>query len=338
MQTPIIPEDEAVRLVALESLSMLDSVPEERFDRLTRLACRLFGTSIAAVSLVDSDRQWFKSIQGLEATETSRDVSFCGHAILCPEIMVVNDASLDERFHDNPLVVGAPHIRFYAGCPISGPGGHQIGTLCVIDPAPRQFDENDCESLRDLARMVEDEIVLQDLAISDPLTGLCNRRGFEAIASNTLANCRRLGYSATLAYFDLDGLKRTNDSHGHAAGDRLLEEFAMILSETFRASDVIARLGGDEFCALLSGTGVVKSDSPLRRLRLKVARRNEKHPELPALQFSFGLTSFDPRRHVGVEDLLQEADAAMYEQKREHHAAAAAAAAGEAARDDDVAA
>ena len=330
MQPPIIPEDEAIRLVALESLRVLDSAPEERFDRLTRLACRLFGTQIAAVSLIDSERQWFKSIQGLDATETSRDVSFCGHAILCREIMVVRDALLDERFHDNPLVVGEPHIRFYAGCPISGPTGHQVGTLCVIDPAPREFDENDRASLRDLARMVEDELVLQEMAISDPLTGLCNRRGFEAIATNTLANCRRLGYSATLAYFDVDGLKRTNDSLGHAAGDRLLEEFSMILSESFRTSDVIARLGGDEFCALLSGTGVVKADSPLRRLRLKVARRNERYPELPPLQFSFGLTSFDPRHHGGVDDLIQEADARMYEQKRAHHAAAT-----ERARTDD---
>src|ERR1700752_1549332 len=116
MLTPALPADENTRLDTLRALNILDTSPEERFDRLTRLAKRLFGVPIALVNLVDADRQWFKSCVGLSATETPRDISFCGHAILGDDILLVPDAGVDERFHDNPLVTGDPNIRFYAGC------------------------------------------------------------------------------------------------------------------------------------------------------------------------------------------------------------------------------
>lgn len=119
MQKPAKPLDEATRLDTLRALNILDTLPEERFDRLTRLAKRLFGVPIALVSLVDEDRQWFKSCQGLHASETSRDISFCGHAILGDDIFLIPNAAADERFHDNPLVTDEPHIRFYAGCPLT---------------------------------------------------------------------------------------------------------------------------------------------------------------------------------------------------------------------------
>ena len=121
MQKPGKPADEAQRLEALRALSILDTLPEERFDRLTRLAKRLFGVPIALVSLVDDHRQWFKSRQGLEVSETPRDISFCGHAVLGDDIFLVTDASKDERFFDNPLVTDDPHIRFYDGCPLGRP-------------------------------------------------------------------------------------------------------------------------------------------------------------------------------------------------------------------------
>lgn len=114
MKSPETPRDEETRLKRLRSLGILDTAPEERFDRLTRLAKRMFGVPIALVSLVDENRQWFKSCVGLEASETPRDVSFCGHAILCNEIFIIADATLDERFADNPLVLNEPKIRFYS--------------------------------------------------------------------------------------------------------------------------------------------------------------------------------------------------------------------------------
>jgi GAF domain-containing protein len=120
---PSLPLDECERLDALRALGILDTEGEERFDRITRLAKRLFGVPIALISLVDQDRQWFKSRQGLDASETSREISFCGHAILKDSALVVSDTLNDERFHDNPLVTSEPSIRFYAGQPLRAPGG-----------------------------------------------------------------------------------------------------------------------------------------------------------------------------------------------------------------------
>jgi signal transduction histidine kinase/DNA-binding response OmpR family regulator/HPt (histidine-containing phosphotransfer) domain-containing protein len=156
--SPDIPTNEAERLAALHALKVLDTPPEARFDRITRVAQRHFDVPIALVSLVDEGRQWFKSCQGLDATETSRDISFCGHAILNDAILIVADATEDPRFADNPLVTGSPNIRFYAGTPLHAPGRERVGTLCVIDTQPRAFGAEDIAILRDLADCVEEEL------------------------------------------------------------------------------------------------------------------------------------------------------------------------------------
>ncbi len=158
MQKPALPDNELQRLLALHNLAVLDTTAEERFDRLTRLAGLVFNVPIALVSLVDSERQWFKSRQGVQACETGRDISFCGHAILQPEIFEVSDASKDHRFADNPLVTGAPHIRFYAGAPLFSANGYGLGTLCIIDIKPRQLSEVQRKILRDLADAVAAEL------------------------------------------------------------------------------------------------------------------------------------------------------------------------------------
>lgn len=158
--------DEAMRILELHGLGILDTAPEERFDRITRLAMRLFDVKFALVSLVDAKRQWFKSNQGLSVCETARDISFCGHAILEDQALVVEDAHLDVRFADNPLVVGPPGLRFYAGIPLLGPAGYPLGTLCVIDTKPRRFSPSDVASLRDLGDLIEGELGATSLAAS----------------------------------------------------------------------------------------------------------------------------------------------------------------------------
>jgi len=160
MQEPTKPLDEIERMAALRSLGLLDSPPEQRFNRITRTAARIFNVPIALVSLVDAERQWFKSRYGLHVGETPRSISFCGHAILQDRAFVIEDALLDERFADNPLVTGVPHVRFYAGQPLAGPGGVKIGTLCLIDHAPRKFGAHDRLALADMAGWVEREINL----------------------------------------------------------------------------------------------------------------------------------------------------------------------------------
>ncbi|MBI2790309.1 MAG: PAS domain S-box protein [Elusimicrobia bacterium] len=158
MEKPKKPADEAQRLEALRRLKVLDTPPEERFDRLTRLAQNLLGVPSAMVSLVDDERQWFKSRQGLDAKEAPRDVSFCGHAILGKEPFVVADATKDPRFAGNPLVLGAPNIRFYAGVPLRLSTGEAMGTLCVIDRIPRTLDAKRVQLLRDLGALVANEL------------------------------------------------------------------------------------------------------------------------------------------------------------------------------------
>ncbi|MFT5370110.1 MAG: two-component system sensor histidine kinase/response regulator [Candidatus Latescibacterota bacterium] len=158
MEPAPIPENEAERIKSLLDLSVLDTSPEERFDRITRIATRVFGVPIALVSLVDSDRQWFKSCQGLDVSETPRDISFCGHAIHFDDPLVIGNALLDARFADNPLVTGGPQIRFYAGHPLKAKNGHRVGTLCIIDSKPHTLTDEDRKNLADLAAVVESEL------------------------------------------------------------------------------------------------------------------------------------------------------------------------------------
>ncbi len=325
MLKPDLPENEATRVDTLRALNILDTSPEERFDRLTRLAKRLFGVPIALVSLVDADRQWFKSCVGLDASETPRDVSFCGHAILGEDIFLIPDAAMDERFHDNPLVIEEPHIRFYAGCPLKVPNGSKLGTLCVIDRDPRPFDNEDIELLRDLGRMAEQELAAVQLATMDELTMLSNRRGFMALGVHALALCRRMEKPASLIYLDLDLFKEINDTFGHAEGDRALTSFAQLLKQAFRESDVIGRLGGDEFAVLLTGTDEHALGVALGHLAKAVTKHNQQTQRGYDIVYSVGGVEFDFDRHADIDALMADADALMYAQKRSRRAANEAA-------------
>ncbi|MBV8260687.1 MAG: PAS domain S-box protein [Paraburkholderia sp.] len=161
MITAPLPLDEDVRLRALRQLDILDSDPEEAFDRIARLAAFAFAVPIVLISLVDQDRQWFKSHYGLAASETPRSMSFCAHAVLSKRMLVVEDALDDERFLDNPLVTCAPNIRFYAGSPLRLPDAQVVGTLCLIDSKPRSFDAREAAMLADFAQLVERELELR---------------------------------------------------------------------------------------------------------------------------------------------------------------------------------
>ncbi|WNO60225.1 GAF domain-containing protein [Rheinheimera sp. MMS21-TC3] len=141
MQVPPLPENEQERLKALRRSGLLDSAAEQRFDRITALVKSLFDCDIVLISLVDSDRQWFKSKQGLALEETERCFSLCAYAILSNDLMLIPDATKDPRFSDNPLVVNSPFIRFYAGVPLQSPDGYNLGTLCLIDAKSKQLDK-----------------------------------------------------------------------------------------------------------------------------------------------------------------------------------------------------
>jgi GAF domain-containing protein len=148
------PVNEAGRVAALEKYAILDTDAEQSFDDLTLLASFICKTPMALISLVDEDRQWFKSRVGIKASETSRDIAFCSTAILQSDVFVVPDALKDDRFRDNPLVVSDPHVRFYAGAPLINEDGYALGTLCVVDREPRELAPDQKEALKALSRLV----------------------------------------------------------------------------------------------------------------------------------------------------------------------------------------
>lgn len=298
MIAPKLPEREAERLNALYYLNILDTEAEERFDRITRIACKLFDVPIASICFVDKDRLWFKSSQGLDITETPRDISFSAYAILHDEVMVIEDATLDERFHDNPLVIEKPYVKFYLGCPLKIKS-QNVGALCLIDTKPRCFNEEQIKLVQDLREMVLHELESLNLSTIDYLTGLSNRRGFLKIAHHILKLCQREKRDLSLLYFNL------NKSSGYQINDEALKIFAHILLRNFRSSDVIARLGDKGFCVLCSGLKSNDIEAAVTRFGESLrADYDKEHP----IQYSFGSLQYNEEEHKSIYELLAHTD------------------------------
>ncbi len=267
MLKPPIPPDEAQRVAALRSLDVLFTSAEGRFDRITRLASRLLGAPISLVSLIGDDCQWFKSSQGLAASETPRDISFCGHAILADATFVVEDTLCDPRFVDNPLVTGEPHIRFYAGHPLHSVDGSRVGTLCVIDREPRRLAREQLDVLRDLAALVESELQrcqlsethrslvagwddAQRRAMTDAQTRVWSRQAVLAFLGQEISGAPRHGMGGiVLVRMDDAAIVRQRD--GAAAADALLREVAERIRRAVRRGDAVGRYDTDEFLVVL---------------------------------------------------------------------------------------
>lgn len=317
MISPTIPEDEKQRMEKLRALKLLDSAPEERFDRLTRMAKRMFGVDISVLSLIDDGRQWFKSkhTEMDIPDETSREVSFCGHAILGNDVFVVEDALDDHRFRDNPLVTADPNIRFYAGYPLKVNNGSALGTLCIIDTEPRAFDPEDSQLLKDLGVMAEQEIAALQLATLDELTLISNRRGFTDLAKHSLNICRRKGVTASILLFDLNKFKPINDQFGHAEGDRALVVFANIMREVFRESDVFGRIGGDEFAVLMMDVDTENTQRVIDRFKTEVTAYNKEAARGYDIEYSVGYINTSVDDNMTIDDLLAAADKKMYAAK-----------------------
>ncbi len=308
MIKPDTPSDETRRLQTLREMRLLDTPPEERFDRVTRLAKQLFSTSIALVSLVDADRQWFKSRQGLDAEETPRDLSFCGHAILDDEIMVVNDAEQDQRFCDNPLVCGDPSIRFYAGYPLAAPDGSRVGTLCVIDDKPKDISKEQLQLLSELGRMVEEELIAANDSTIDPITKISNRNGFLAIADHLLSLCKRKSEPSTLMMFHLEDLHSLEERHGRYEGDTAAVELAHLLATSVRESDIVARLSADVFGVLLPSTDLDGAEEAQRLFDKQLGKRNLDPSRQHMMRVGVFTVPYEDGRHGDAESLLRDGE------------------------------
>ncbi|MCL1042401.1 sensor domain-containing diguanylate cyclase [Shewanella marisflavi] len=317
MIKPELPANERERLHALRTLKILDTSHEERFDRVTRMAKRMFGVEISLVSLVDEDRQWFKSKQGLDASETPRDISFCGHAINQDGLFIIPNAIEDVRFADNPLVTQEPNIRFYAGYPLKLRQGIKIGTLCLIDSKPKHLNEEDKQLLNDLGAMIEQEIRSIQLATLDELTLISNRRGFITLAEHSQRVCRRKKIPMSVILFDLNKFKPINDNFGHHEGDFALQQFAEVMRSVFRESDVIGRLGGDEFVAMLTDVSDETIAIILDRFKTEMDAMNKAINKPYLIEYSAGVAHFSYETEHSLEKMIAAADAAMYEQKKD---------------------
>lgn len=302
MDTPKTPNNEAQRLAALTMLNILDTPAEERFDRLTRLARKLLNVPVALVSLVDKDRQWFKSAAGLDASETPRDISFCGHAILQDKLFVVSDASQDKRFADNPLVTDEPRIRFYAGFPLTAATGEHLGTFCIIDRKPRQLSEDDRQTLEDLAHIAERELSASYLASTDADTGLCNRTGFELLAQKLMNACSRVELPASAAFFRL--LSPMSPDSGKLCPEAA-SAFSEILTEACGEGDLNARTDDTHFACLLNSCPGNQVADFLQRVEHGVERHNQRHTEAPIVLQSSWL-AYNPFAHHSITALMQQ--------------------------------
>jgi diguanylate cyclase (GGDEF)-like protein len=303
---------ERLRLQALYSYHVVDSPREESFDRVVRLARSVMRTPIAVISLVDRDRLWFKARSGITFNEAPREPSLCAHAVGSDGPFIIPDTHADARFRLLPLVVGPPHVRSYFGVPLCTSAGYRIGTLCAMDIEARQPELEQIGILNDLAALVMDELELRLLATTDGLTGALSRRAFLAAAARDLAHVRRHGGELSCILLDLDYFKRINDTHGHAVGDRALQDVVMLLKNSLRNVDYVGRLGGEEFAVIMPGADGAVAHEIGERLRRRVMNaRLPTQVGAVRLTVSIGvatLTNEDAR----IEDLLRRSDQALY--------------------------
>lgn len=326
------PGYEARRLAALRRTGLLDSAPEPEFDELVATAAAVCGTAVSVVSLIDESRQFFKASVGLDHRETPREIAFCDVAIRQEDMLLVEDATADARFRDNPLVKPKDGIRFYAGVPLRNSEGYALGTLCVFDRHPRTLNEAQAKALKSLAQQVNARIELRVqrlelestlaelkranrklelLAATDGLTGLANRRTLDERLSWETAQRRRNQLPLALLMFDIDNFKQRNDTFGHEDGDEVLRQFAEVLRSTVRESDLAARFGGEEFAILLPETDEEKAMILARRIIDRVHATPWRHRPVTV---SVGAAASNLPGQQAAE-LVRQADLALYAAK-----------------------
>lgn len=316
MKIPALPANETERLKSLYMMDLLDRKDDERLSRLTRVTKATFNVPIALISLLDRDRQWLVSPVGTNMRETSRNVSFCAHAILLQGILIVKDAHKDERFASNPYVTGAPFIRFYAGCPVHLPDGSVAGTICIIDTKPRDFSSDEINLLLDLGAVVEDEFLIISQAMSDKLTDLPNRRGFYRLGDKRFKEMTSAQTPFSLLYFVVDNLQSINDIWGHAEGDNVLRGFARSLSSCLHKDDICGRVDGSAFAVLLQQENGHDADAFLFRLQTKIDELNLNADNKYLINYSYGLLENDAEKYGDLIEMLKDSDTVMYSEHR----------------------
>jgi diguanylate cyclase (GGDEF)-like protein len=322
---PKPPANEDERLNFLFSCDILDTPKDERFDRLTRLAALFYQADVSFIGFVDDRYQWMKSVKGNGvAPWIERDQSVCQIVIASGEPLVIGDMKTDPRFDGHPIV---PHLsfRFYAGVPLLTPEGAAVASPCVLKREVQDVSEIDLAALTDLGAVAMDELELfrrtrelEQRADTDGLTGLANRRAFDAALDRAIRRARRTREPLSLLLLDLDHFKALNDTAGHMAGDEALRRFGQVLTLAARRLDyVAARYGGEEFAFILLGTDKTGAVEVARMAAEGLAAAAVPHPKGigGVLTASIGATTVEPDSIQDAETLVARADAALYRAK-----------------------
>jgi diguanylate cyclase (GGDEF)-like protein len=333
--TKTIASTATIKLANLPMLDLFYTPLEERFERITRVARRALGVPVAAITLLNSEKQWFKSVSGWAVTELPRERSLCNLTVESHDPILIADTRTDPRTSRHPLVVSPPGFRSYAGCRLTDNEGLTAGTLCVFGLKRRVFSSSDRQTLLDLAAMTQRELSDDQLrgvhasltaklsiarreAMMDPLTRLWNRRGAMLLLESTFQEADRKGIAVAVALLDLDGFKQINDTLGHQTGDEVLRKIGARLVNGIRGEDVACRIGGDEFLVLLvdSDSTVAKNISERVRRRIMDVPVQTRDGAI-AMTASFGFTIRKPQSTASVEELLERADRALRLSKTE---------------------
>ncbi|MEX2125251.1 MAG: sensor domain-containing diguanylate cyclase [Woeseia sp.] len=323
-----------LKLANLHSLDPFYTPLEERFERITRLARRALNVPIAAITVVQGDRQWFKSVSGWQVTELPMSKSLCAEVVREGKQMIVSDTLEDLYMMSNPVVCDKPKIRFYAGFPIRDSEGRTSGTFCVMDVKPRKPDASFGITLADLGDMAQRELFTVELgnaqsalvtklgearrqAMFDPLTRLWNRRGATNLLNSALKDAGKYNHSVGICLADIDNFKQVNDQFGHQVGDQVLRRVASSIVASVRPQDIVCRYGGEEFLVIVhdideKGCVAIGERICAGMRDLPIQTRDGS----VAATISIGVAMRNRGDPLSPEQLIALADAALYQSKR----------------------
>lgn len=324
-----LPIDEDRRIDSLYRLNLLETPAEERFDRVVRLAKRVFDVPIVTIGLVDSTREWFKSAHGMPHEQISRRASFAAHVVAEEREIVTPDTRRNPRFESNPLVTGDPYVRFFAGYPLRSKDGGIVGAFSVYDFRPRQMAEEDLLTLRDLAAIIDAELAISRMtpalrelmrqmktsgeARIDSLTRLWNRAAVLEIVDREILYAREVERPFSILLIDIDRLRSINDTHGAGSGDEVLVEVSRRMRATLRPYDSIGRYGGEEFLIMLPDAERDAAWAAAERIRADIANARMLDGADVTVTVGVATSSGDPGRPA---DLVRQAERALFEAKK----------------------
>ena len=331
--TRTIASTATLKIANIHSLDLFYTPLEERFERITRIGRRALQAPVAAITLLNEEKQWFKSAAGWGISEMPRSHTLCRFVVEENRPLIIGDTLKEPRSAQSPTVLAPPRFRAYAGYPLADEHGNVCGTFCVFDLKPREFTAADRQTLADLAAMSQRELLSDRLndahcaliaklsvarreAMMDPLTRLWNRRGASVLLKAAFASADQHGKPLTLALLDLDNFKRINDSYGHQVGDEVLRKVATRLVSAVRGDDAACRLGGDEFLILMTDTDAASAARVAERIRRAVTDASVPTRDgVVAIGVSVGFTVRPPHSSASIEALLEQADQALLQSK-----------------------